>query len=381
MEWREAVRQPFPETWRAVVEREVGFYRQFDPATRERFEEQVKLFVLTKEFAGRDGMIVDDTVKLVVAATACRLSVNLPGEHYGSLRFITVWPGAIHTEDEGVSGTACRNKVVLSWKAVRRGLDIPDDGQNVAYHEFAHVLDAADGSVDGTPLIFDPALDGRWAEVMEEEFQQLQAAQVEGMRTLLDSYGASSKAEFFSVATEAFFERPRGMRLHHPKLYQLLSDYFHQDPFALASPDEPSDPLIGTPDPLRRPQPPTKQPNHEPETEALPPGLVRRALHLASQFASDGPTGSDPNVRRDASLRIELKDPDAWQPKDIVRLAGGLLTAAALVVFLVPWGDDPRKSELWSRLQGSGYFGRTGLLLLTAGLLLLGIGALMRRDE
>jgi hypothetical protein len=380
MEWREAVRQPFPEAWRAILEREVGFYRQFDPAKRARFEEQVKLFVLTKEFVGRDGMIVDDTVKLVVAATASRLSVNLLGDHYGRLRFITIWPGAIHTEDEGVIGTAQRNKVVLSWKAVRRGLDISDDGENVAYHEFAHVLDAADGSVDGTPLFVDPTLYDRWAKVMDEEFQQLQAAKREGMRTLLDSYGASSKAEFFSVATETFFERPRAMRLHHPKLYQLLSDYFQQDPFASASPDEPSDPLIGTPDPTRRPQP-AKQANHEPVGEALPPGLVRRALHEASQIASDGPTGSNPKVQRGAPQRIDLKDPDAWQPKDIVRLVGGLLMAVALVVFLVPSGDNPYTSELWSRLQGSGHFGWTGLLLLAAGILLLGIGSLMRRDE
>jgi hypothetical protein len=93
------------------------------------------------------------------------------------------------------------------------------------------------------------------------------------------------------------------------------------------------------------------------------------------------PTGSNPNVRRGAPPPIELKDPDAWQPKDIVSLVGGLLAAAALVVFLVPWGDDPRQSELWSRLQGSGHFGHTGLLLLAAGILLLGIGALMSRRE
>ncbi|MDH3583725.1 MAG: zinc-dependent peptidase, partial [Phycisphaerae bacterium] len=49
-------------------------------------------------------------------------------------------------------------------------------------------------------------------------------------RTLLDKYGATEPAEFFAVATECFFEKPRQMAKRHAELYELLRDYYRQDP-------------------------------------------------------------------------------------------------------------------------------------------------------
>ncbi len=46
----------------------------------------------------------------------------------------------------------------------------------------------------------------------------------------LDEYGAEDEAEFFAVATESFFERGAYLREHHPDLYQVLSEYYNQDP-------------------------------------------------------------------------------------------------------------------------------------------------------
>jgi hypothetical protein len=48
--------------------------------------------------------------------------------------------------------------------------------------------------------------------------------------TVLDSYGATSPAEFFAVATEAFLERPRALRTALPELYAVLARYYRQDP-------------------------------------------------------------------------------------------------------------------------------------------------------
>jgi len=46
----------------------------------------------------------------------------------------------------------------------------------------------------------------------------------------LDAYGATNEAEFFAVATEAFFEQPRMLRRNAPDLYEQLSRYFRVDP-------------------------------------------------------------------------------------------------------------------------------------------------------
>jgi Mlc titration factor MtfA (ptsG expression regulator) len=50
------------------------------------------------------------------------------------------------------------------------------------------------------------------------------------MDTVLDPYGATNPAEFFAVATEAFFEKPQQLRDGHRALYDQLKQYYVQDP-------------------------------------------------------------------------------------------------------------------------------------------------------
>ena len=47
---------------------------------------------------------------------------------------------------------------------------------------------------------------------------------------MMSEYAATNPAEFFAVATELFFERPRELRSAHPQLYRELCSYFRQDP-------------------------------------------------------------------------------------------------------------------------------------------------------
>jgi hypothetical protein len=72
----------------------------------------------------------------------------------------------------------------------------------------------------------------RWAEVLGHEYKQLIEDLEKGEQTLLDSYGATNAAEFFAVATEFFFERPRPLAQKHPDLYEQLGLYYGQDPAA-----------------------------------------------------------------------------------------------------------------------------------------------------
>ena len=44
----------------------------------------------------------------------------------------------------------------------------------------------------------------------------------------MDGYGATNEAEFFAVATENFFCKPEQLKNHHPKLYQVLKEFYRQ---------------------------------------------------------------------------------------------------------------------------------------------------------
>ena len=120
--------------------------------------------------------------------------------------------------------------LVLSWGAVKHGAADPADGKNVVLHEFGHQLDFENDAADGVPGLATREQQLAWAEVMQSEYASLRAADESGIATLLDTYGATNPVEFFAVSVEAFFEQPRALRAHHPKLYAELRTYFQQDP-------------------------------------------------------------------------------------------------------------------------------------------------------
>jgi Mlc titration factor MtfA (ptsG expression regulator) len=70
---------------------------------------------------------------------------------------------------------------------------------------------------------------------MGAEFEALRAAEEADEPTVLDTYGVENPSEFFAVATEAFFERPRALEAKHPELYAALRRFFRQDPSRYSS--------------------------------------------------------------------------------------------------------------------------------------------------
>lgn len=206
-----------------------------DAGTRSAFEDKLKVFVRTKSFEGARGFRITDEVRVVVGATAARLVTNLPDEHYEQLLAIIVYPSHYqHPDREGaiVFGEANdRGTVVLSWDAVVHGLADPRDGHDTATHEFAHALDIEGGAMDGTPELGSDGAYAKWARVMTEAYSDLRRRKGRA-RPVLRDYGATNEAEFFAVATEAFFEKSKQMKQKQPALYAVLSDYYRCDPAA-----------------------------------------------------------------------------------------------------------------------------------------------------
>jgi MtfA peptidase len=137
------------------------------------------------------------------------------------------------TEEELVlSGQAWDvSRILLSWE------DVEESGHgglayNVVIHEFAHYLDLEAGGANGAPRMDSAAARRRWAEVLGAEFGRLQSAVARGEKHFLDEYGAHDEAEFFAVASEAFFEQPREFARSLPALYGELRGYYRLNPAA-----------------------------------------------------------------------------------------------------------------------------------------------------
>jgi Mlc titration factor MtfA (ptsG expression regulator) len=105
-----------------------------------------------------------------------------------------------------------------------------EDGHNVTFHEFAHQLDQEDGRSDGAPILENRAAYATWARVFSADFKNLCDMTEHGRSDVIDRYGATNPAEFFAVATETFFEKPRQLKAVHAALYDALHAYYKVDP-------------------------------------------------------------------------------------------------------------------------------------------------------
>jgi Mlc titration factor MtfA (ptsG expression regulator)/Flp pilus assembly protein TadD len=224
----------------------VFLYRLLSDAEQAKLRDAVKVFVAEKHWEGCGGFRVTDETRVTIAAQACLLLLGLGDYYFDEVQSVLVYPGGYLAGDP--SGLPDRvahllgeahpgGPVVLSW------WDACWDGRrpgprNLVIHEFAHQLAALGDPAAGTPPMADPDLARRWEEVTEAEFERLVEDAGYDRPTLLDPYGASNRAEFFAVATECFFQQPVSLRRQHPQLYQVLAEWYRQDPAGRRAPDE-----------------------------------------------------------------------------------------------------------------------------------------------
>jgi Mlc titration factor MtfA (ptsG expression regulator) len=239
---RRLLSQPFPAAWAKYLHQNVAHHPYLSAAERAKLHDDLRLFIADKTWEGCGGLTMTDEIKVTIAAQACLLTLGLEGNCYGRVQTILVYPegyqapesagpgGLIYQGQARLGEAHYRGPVVLSWAEVLDDGRHPRRGKNLVFHEFAHQLDMLDGIIDGTPPLRDRAQYRRWQEVMTAEYRRLIDDAEHGRPTLLDEYGTVNEGEFFAVATECFFDRPVDMQRRHPRLYELLRDYFRQDP-------------------------------------------------------------------------------------------------------------------------------------------------------
>ncbi len=244
--WAKIQAQPFPPEWSWIMARNVPIYDRLSELDKAELRGLIQVFLAEKVFEGCGGLEITDEIKVTIAAQACLLLLRRETDVYPKLITILVYPSAyvsnmpqhspqgIVTEGpQGRLGEAWTSGVVvLSWDDVKQGASDVRDGHNVVFHEFAHQLDTEDGSADGAPILPRRNLYSAWARVLGEEYDELRKLAETGKKSVLDTYGATEPAEFFAVATEAFFEKPVQLKKKHPELYEELQMYYGQDPEA-----------------------------------------------------------------------------------------------------------------------------------------------------
>lgn len=217
-------------------------------AERDRLCDLSLVMIVEKRWEGCAGLELTEPMRMIIAAQAALLLIGFDIDPatdpvYPNVREVLVYPtgyfattkrrdsmGIVHEGSPNLGEAWYGGPVIVSWADALHGVADGDDGRNLVLHEFAHKLDMLDGVVDGTPPLGDAAEYRTWRNVMNDAFNRLRMARPGASVLVLDRYGATNPAEFFAVATEAFFERSRELRQREPALYDTLKMYYRQDP-------------------------------------------------------------------------------------------------------------------------------------------------------
>ncbi|MFZ0492793.1 MAG: M90 family metallopeptidase [Acidimicrobiia bacterium] len=238
MSRRRALSVSFPNVWREMLAERVSWYSSLNECQQATMEDLVRLFLDKTRFEGV-GIEVTDEIRAVIAYEACLLVLGLGIEWYRDVTSVIVYPSTVIREgahgigDGIVDGAATpllgearlHGPVVVVWDMASRQAHHPERGHNVVLHEFAHKLDMYDGVANGIPALRKQDR-AEWERTVGQTLQALRERPVPP----LDPYGATNPAEFFAVATEAFFEMPVELRESLPSLYGILSRFYGQDP-------------------------------------------------------------------------------------------------------------------------------------------------------
>jgi MtfA peptidase len=215
------------------------FYKKLDKAERLRFEKEVIEFLGAVKITGVD-TTVENLDKILIAASAVIPVFAFPEWKYYDLKEILLYSDAINMnfESEGSSnsrdilgmvGTGYLDgKMLLSKPVLRLGFSNKTDKNNTAIHEFVHLIDKADGDIDGVPaVLLDKQFAIPWLNMMYNSMEKIKSGESD-----INAYGYTNKTEFFAVAAEYFFERPDLLKEKHPQLFEMLARVFSKKDIA-----------------------------------------------------------------------------------------------------------------------------------------------------
>lgn len=226
---------PLPESFRQILNKHVIFYTQLDDVKKAEFENRVQVFLSQVRITGVKTS-VEALDKVLIAASAIIPIFGFPGWEYVNLHEVLLYPGSFnhdleiegpHRNTTGMVGSGpYQHIMILSQYDLRQDFLNKSGKENTAIHEFVHLIDKTDGSVDGIPeFILNKKYSIPWLKLMHGEIKQILANHSD-----INPYGATNEAEFFAVVSEYFFERPDLLQIKHPELYDLLATIFRQHP-------------------------------------------------------------------------------------------------------------------------------------------------------
>ena len=243
---------PFPEHWKNQLMEHSALYRRIPNELKGNLHQLTNVFLSKVEF--RHGLIeageFGEENMILVASEACVLITGRDYQDFRNLELVELRVNPIRqqtsliTKDKIYLGQASPCTVWLHWESAKDESAEGNSGLNLILHEFAHVIDFADdGRAQGYLGEAGSQEARNWEVLLKEEFPKLVEAHTRGADYVIPPYAMTtgptnitlrglekSRPEFFTCATEVFFERPVRLKRECPKVYEALKAFYNLDP-------------------------------------------------------------------------------------------------------------------------------------------------------
>ncbi len=223
-----------PLNYQELLKDYVLFYTRLADADKNIFHALFEKFLSSVRITGANAE-VEDLDRVLIGAAAIIPVYHIPDWEYVNLREVLLYPGNFNTDFEqhgtersisGMVGTGhLQNVMILNKWELRQGFINNKNQKNTAIHEFVHLIDKMDGTLDGVPEILLPRkFITQWQQLLEDTMQAIRKGESD-----INPYGATSAVECFAVVSEYFFEQPEAFRSMHRELDDMLGIIYQRN--------------------------------------------------------------------------------------------------------------------------------------------------------
>ena len=121
-----------------ILNNQFEFYQKLDSKNKRYFEHRVATFIDKYPFYGKEGLIITDEMKVLIAATAIMLTFGMRNYLFNVIDKVIVFPDIYYSSmnDNYHKGefNPLMSAIVFSWKHFLEGYEISNDNLNLGLH-------------------------------------------------------------------------------------------------------------------------------------------------------------------------------------------------------------------------------------------------------
>lgn len=207
------------ERQRHLLRTRFAFYKRLSEKRKTYFDHRVYQFMAHYSFHGKQGLVVTEEMKLMVAATYVMLTFGFRVYRFNVFDKIILYPDSyestLHDRLHNGEFNPAVKAIVFSWKHFLEGHESSSDNLNLGIHEFAHVVH-----------FYGLRRKDNGAALFASRFERLlkEINHAPNRQRLMESdyfrnYAFTNSFEFVAVMLEHFFETPQDFKRTFPELY------------------------------------------------------------------------------------------------------------------------------------------------------------------